>query len=176
MRPSTTARRYAEAAFQVAQQDGDMSSWLTDLQAAADLVQESRVASYFRDPATGTQEKLAKLNEVFGHFSPHVLNLLRVLTVSHRLHLLPPVMREFEALEKQARGVLEAEVTVARPMSDGERAEIEQRLNTLTGKHVELQTHVDPRILGGIIIQIGDKLIDASVAGRLQRLRQNLVV
>lgn len=176
MRPSTTARRYAEAAFQVAQQDGNVADWLRYLEEASDVLREQQIALYFKDPKHGTQQKLEKLDEVFGNYPEHVLNLMRVLIVNQRLGLLPQIAGEFSALDREARGVVDADVTVARPMTDDERAQIEKRLEAVTGKQVELYPHVDPRILGGIVIRIGDRLIDASVAGRLQRLRQELAV
>lgn len=176
MRPSTTARRYAEAAFAVAENDGQVATWLEQLQGAADVLREQQASSYFKDPAVGLSNKLAKVGEVFSGYSPHVLNLLRLLVTNQRLALLPQIASEFSDLDRQKRGVLDAEVTVARPMSEGERAQIEERLRQTTGKQVELHAHVNPLILGGIVIRIGDKLIDASVAGRLQRLRQQLAV
>jgi F-type H+-transporting ATPase subunit delta len=92
------------------------------------------------------------------------------------MHLLPPILVEFEHLVREARGVLEADVTVARPLTEAERQEILQRLRTLTGKEVQIQVGVDPAILGGVVVRIGDQVIDASVAGRLDRLRQDLAV
>jgi F-type H+-transporting ATPase subunit delta len=176
MRPSTTARRYAEAAFEVAQQDGDLDTWLADLRAANTALAERETALFFRDPNVGREEKLETLNKLVGHLQPHVLNLLRVLAVRQRIQLLPAILREFQELEREARGIAEAQVTVARPVDQAETRAIAQRLGQLTGKRVEVRTQVDPNILGGVVVRIGDKLIDASVAGRLQRLRQRLAM
>jgi len=67
-------------------------------------------------------------------------------------------------------------VTVARELTDAERADVQRRLAQATGKQIDLTTEIDPSILGGIVIRMGDRLIDASVAGRLERLRQDLAV
>ena len=71
---------------------------------------------------------------------------------------------------------MEAEVTVARPVTQEEQQDILRRLRTLTGKEVQIQVAVDPNILGGVVVRIGDHVIDASVSGRLDRLRQELAV
>lgn len=176
MRPSTTARRYAEAAFDVAQADGRIDEWLGQLRDAEETYGRPIVRSYFEDPNIAREDKIETLPELFSGLSDHVLNLLRVLTSKHRMHLLPSVAAEFEHLVRAARGVLEAEVTVARPVTDSEQQDILQRLQAFTGKSVQIQTAVDPSILGGVIVRIGDQVIDASVTGRLDRLRQELAV
>jgi F-type H+-transporting ATPase subunit delta len=176
MIPSTTARRYAEAAFAVAQKDGNPEVWLRDLESMQQSLQDPQVAEYFRDPAIAQEDKLRTLERLSSSMSPHVLNLLRVLVTRHRLHLLPAVAREFAELQRQAMGIVEAEVTVARPVSEDEKRRISERLQQATGKRVDVEIRVDPSILGGIIVQVGDRLVDASVAGRLQRLRQEMAV
>jgi F-type H+-transporting ATPase subunit delta len=176
MRPSTTARRYAEAAFDVAKADGRMDQWLQQLGNAEDTYSRDVVRLYFDDPNVAREEKVATLPRIFPGLSDHVLNLLRVLTTKHRMQLLPGIRAEFEHLVREARGVLEAEVTVARPITQGEQQDILQRLRTLTGKDVQIEVKVDSSILGGVVVRIGDQVIDASVAGRLDRLRQELAV
>lgn len=176
MRPSTTARRYAEAAFDVARASGQTDDWLREMQSAQATYNRDIVRSYFADPNVSREEKIETLPRLFPGLSEHVLNLLRVLTLKHRMHLLPSVVAEFERLAREARGVLEATVTVARPVTESEQLEIHQRLRALTGKEVHIQMAVDPSILGGVVVRIGDQVIDASVEGRLDRLRQELAV
>ncbi|HLJ68692.1 MAG TPA: F0F1 ATP synthase subunit delta [Chloroflexota bacterium] len=176
MRPSTTAKRYAEAAFDVARQDGNVESWLSELREAAGTLERSSVTRYFRDPVISHDEKLRTVGELFGSFQPHVLNLLRILALRDRLQLLPQIVAEMENLDRTARGVTEAQVTVARPVDEREIEEIARRLGEATGMTVEVHAHVDPSILGGIVVRIGDRLVDASVAGRLDRLRHDLAV
>lgn len=176
MRPSSTARRYAEAAFDVARQDGDVEGWLSDLRRADQVLRNEGLAPYFKDPNRAMDEKLQFIERLFGALRPHVLNLLRILITRHRLHLLPSVVAEFEHLERQARGIADADVTVARQVGHAEKAKIERQLGQLFGKQVQAHLQIDPQILGGIVVRIEDRLIDASVAGRLQRLRQHLAV
>lgn len=174
MRPSTTARRYAEAAFAVARNDNAVDLWLRDLQSVSEALSDPQVADYFKDPKITRDEKLATIGKIFGNAHPHVTNLLRLLVAQQRMTLAPAIAREFLNLYRESKGIAEAFVTVARPVSDSEQKEIAQRLETSTGKQVDIHIQVDPTILGGIIVRMGDRLIDASVAGRLQRLRHQL--
>ncbi|HEY8687152.1 MAG TPA: ATP synthase F1 subunit delta [Chloroflexota bacterium] len=177
MRPSTSARRYAEAAFDVARKDGDMEGWLQDLRIAAEAVTEPSADAFFKDPNSSTTQKIETLKQIVPSVRPHVLNLLLLLVTRHRLALMPGILQEFERLEHEAQGVTEADVTVARPMSDSEARDVGEHLGRATGgRKVNLRVHVDPSVLGGIVIRIGDQLIDASVRGRLERLRQEIAV
>jgi F-type H+-transporting ATPase subunit delta len=176
MRPSPIARRYAEAAFDVARREGNVESWISNLGSAASAIEQPNVSGFFKDPNVTLTEKLETLERLFPGVQPHVMNLLRMLALRERMQLLPAVLQEFVALDREARGVLEARVTVARPYDESERADIARRLSSSTGKQVEVHVDVDPGILGGVVVRIGDQLIDASVAGRLERLRHELAV
>lgn len=176
MRPSTVARRYAQAAFDVARDQRQTDAWLRDLERAAETLSDPRAALYFRDPKVTSDDKLAVLPEFFPGIRAEVMNLLRMLAQRERLSLVPSIYREFQSLDRQDKGIVEAEVTVARPFTEAERGEIARRLADATGKRVEMHVIVDASILGGIVVQIGDRLTDASVAGRLERLRHDLAV
>jgi F-type H+-transporting ATPase subunit delta len=143
---------------------------------AADTVEQPDIAEFFRDPKVSREEKVETVGHTFQSMRPHVVNLVRILAARDRVHLLPSIVQEFVALDREARGILEARVTVARPIDSREQEEVRRRLEQVTGKTVEIHTDVDPSILGGIVVRMGDKLIDASVAGRLQRLRQEMAV
>jgi F-type H+-transporting ATPase subunit delta len=177
MRPSTSARRYAEAAFDVAQSAGDTEGWLDDLRVANDAVSEPSANAFFKDPNVSTAEKIQTIRQLVPSVRPQVLNLLMLLATRHRVGLMPGILQEFERLEHEARGVTEADITVARPMSDDEARQIGEQLGRATGgRQVNLHIHVDRSVLGGIIVRIGDQLFDASVRGRLERLRQEIAV
>jgi F-type H+-transporting ATPase subunit delta len=88
-----------------------------------------------------------------------------------RFELLPDVIREFKRLQRRRDGIVEALVTSAVPLQAGEVAAIEARLVAMTGSTVELHQEVDPGLLGGLTVRVGDQLIDGSVRGRLERLR-----
>lgn len=169
------ARRYAEAAYDVALDDGDVEGWIAELKGVADRLQgDNEIRGYFRDPNAPLDEKLRALQMLFPNVRPHVLNLLRELVSRQRFHLVPHVLSELSRLEREARGIAEAEVTVARQVSDDERQSIARELAAGFGRQVQVHVAVDPSLLGGIVVRMGDKVYDASVATRLQRLRQEL--
>lgn len=176
MRPSTTARRYAQAAFAVAQDEGNANLWLQRLAVVATSLEDDKIRLFFKDPAVGMNEKMSALDRSFGSFEPRILNLLKVLVSHHRIHLIPQIVVEFRDLYRASQGIEEARVTVAHQIDDAEKQRITDKLASITGKKVDLTVQVDPRILGGVVVQMGDRLVDASVSGRLQRLRQKLVV
>ena len=117
---------------------------------------------------------MSALEVVFGSLQPHVLNLLRELVSRQRFHLVPQILGEFARLEREARGVRDAHVTVARDVTDDERHAISRELSSRVGGQVEVHLNVDPSLLGGIVVRVGDQVYDASVSTRLQRLRQEL--
>lgn len=174
MRPSTTARRYAEAAFDVAREDGTVQAWVSTLARVAQAVQRPDVAGFFKEPNISREQKIRSASDMAQGGPEQVGNLLEMLAALNRIHLVPSILQEFRELDRSASGVVEASVTVARPLSDAEAIEIAQRLAQALGKKVELQAQVDPAILGGIVVRVGDRLIDASVKGRLDRLRNQL--
>jgi len=92
-----------------------------------------------------------------------------------RLELVPRIAREYRRLYNQSVGIVEATATSAAPLDDRELRALQERLENMTNKRVELTTAVDPRLLGGIQVRIGDMLLDGSVRGRLERLREQLV-
>lgn len=176
MRPSTTARRYAQAAFDVAQEHGEVDQWANDLRMVTEQLSDPTVSGFFKDPEVTEGQKIQTVEQAFSGVRPEVLNLLKILVTRHRTHLLPAILLEFERLQREASGIEEAYVTVARQIDESEKASIQNGLSQATGKTMEIHTNVDPRILGGLIVRINDQLIDGSVSGRLQRLRQSLAV
>lgn len=176
MRPSSTALRYGEAAFAVAHESRTVDQWNRDLESAERVLMTPETLEFFRKPDVPRSDKLAVLGRILPTIRPEVINLLQLLAIRDRISLLPQIRAEFIRRDREARGVVEAEVTVAREYSEDERNDIQQRLAAATGKQVELRLRVDPRILGGIVVRIGDRLIDGSVSGRLQRLRHEMAV
>jgi len=103
-----------------------------------------------------------------------VLNLVLLLLRRGRIDLLPRVAREFARLDDLRNGVVNATATSAAPLDPDEVRALTARLQRLTGGRVELTTNVDPSLLGGVVVRLGDRLIDGSVRGRLERLRSRL--
>jgi F-type H+-transporting ATPase subunit delta len=174
-RPVVAARRYAEAAFEVALADDALDAWDADLAYAAGVLGLADVAQIVGSPAVplGARTRLlASLLE--GRVQPGALRLVDLLVSRGRAGALPRVSDEFHRLVNAHRGIVMATVTSAVPLTGDENAAIRARVEAMAGASVELQTLVDPALIGGVTIQVRDQLLDASVHGRLERLRDQL--
>ncbi len=175
-RPLSSARRYAEAAFAIAQQDDTVGAWLSGLQAIAAALADERMALVVGNPTLpigGRRDVLRQALEKAPE--PKVLNLISLLLERRRIELLPQIVEEFQRLVDARDGVVRAVATTAAPLRPEELRALRERLASMTGRTVELTTDVDPQLLGGIVVRLGDRLLDGSVRGRLERLRSQLV-
>ena len=169
-------RRYAEAAFELAAGDAQVDAWQRDLVLEAELAGDERVVRVVNSPAVPFGERRKAVEQMLnGRVSAQALNLALLLAQRGRFSILPDVSAEYDALVRKSRGIVAATVTTPEPLTKEELAQVTARVEQLAGAKVELTTTTDPKLLGGLTIQIGDKLIDASVQGRLERLRGRLV-
>jgi F-type H+-transporting ATPase subunit delta len=169
-----TARRYAEAAFEIAQRDDSMEAWLAALAVADDRLTRAPVIRLLSNPSVAAASRVEVLERILdGDVVGPQRNLLALMVRRGRFEQLPSVIREFMRLYRRREGIVEATVTSASALDEGEIEALQGRLESLTGKRIELQQAVDPALLGGIQVRVGDQLIDGSVRGRLERLRSD---
>ena len=175
-RPTTAGRRYAEAAFQLAERDDALDAWAEGLALAARFAADERVLHVVDNPSIPHADRQATTDALLeGRVTGGVLNLARLLTQRGRFSALPSVATEFGRLLNRRNGVVEAVVTSATPLTAGELDAVGARVRAMTGSGVSLRSEVDPGLIGGLTVRIGDQLLDASVRGRLERLRDQLV-
>jgi F-type H+-transporting ATPase subunit delta len=173
---TTAARRYAEAALEIARRDGTLDSWLEELRVAVDLVGAKEAATVVDNPAIAWEVRRAIITGLLGtHVGAPTRNMVLLLARRGRLAILPRVADEYKRLVDIERGVVVANVTSAQPLEPAELAAIAERVAALSGARVEVHSTVDPALIGGLTVRVGDRLIDASVRGRLSRLRESLV-
>lgn len=174
-RPSSSARRYAEAAYAVAAKDGAFAAWRRDLEGAAATLADRDLVQALGNPAIPFTTRERLLGETLGRgLEAKPLNLLRLLLQRGRIETLPQVASEFGALDDRRQGLSRAVATSAEPLGPTEVKALTERLETLSGGRTALTTQTDPSLLGGVVVRIGDRLIDGSVRGRLERLRGRL--
>ncbi len=172
----SAGRRYAEAAFELAERDGTVDAWRKDLAAACELAQDERVARDIDSPAVAFVHRRKAVEALLGDRVSHsALNLALVLAQRGRFALLPQVSDEFDELVRRSRGIVAATVTTASPLSAKELAAVQARVEQLAGAKAEVSTAIDPALIGGLCIKIGDWQIDASVSTRMDRLRKQLL-
>ena len=175
-RRRSAARRYAEAAFEVAQRDDALDAWLKDLDTAAAIIADERIGHALANPSIPLERRIATAQATFGKIlGPKVLNLIILMLRRGWIEQLPRVAAEFRRLDDQRRGINRAIATSALPLTPDEVTALTQQLERSTGGQVELDTEVDASLLGGLVVRLGDRLIDGSVRSRLERLRNQLV-
>ncbi len=173
----STARRYAEAAFEIAERDDLVDVWLAALAVADQRLTSPEAMRLLSNPAIPAASRIEVLERLLGgDVSGAPRHLLALLLRRGRFELLPAVSREFRRLHNRREGIVEATVTSASALDAADVEALRQRLEALTGMQVELQRLVDPDLLGGLSVRIGDRLIDGSVRGRLERLRTELSI
>jgi F-type H+-transporting ATPase subunit delta len=170
------ARRYAQAALELAIEHNELEVWRRELTRLARQWEDPQIRAYFEDMRVNKATRLARAREVLGpSLSQRPMNMLLLLITRGATNLVPYIARQFDELERQREQTVVASVTSALPLTPQQEADLKQRLRQQTGKDVELQTTVDPSILGGLIIKVGDQLLDLSIAGKLARLREQVV-
>ncbi len=175
-RRDTAARRYAEAAFEVGLRDGSIETWRSELDDAASVVADEQIGRALADPAVALERRQAMADEILGPIASRpVLNLIGLMIRRGRIDQLPRVAAEFRRLDNARQGITIATAISAAPLTPDELGAVTARLEQYTGGRIELETQVDPSLLGGIVVRVGDRLIDGSVRGRLERLRNQLV-
>ena len=168
------ARRYARAVFELAEEDRQVDEWMRRIAAVRELLSDPEVAAVLINPTIATEERYALISE-----APHLLdaeatNLAKLLIESNRVREVGGIEEEFQRLADEAAGRVRATVTTAVELTAKDRSSVEEELAKRLGKEIRMHVVVDPRILGGLKLQYGDHLVDASVSTRLQQLRRSL--
>ena len=174
-RVMTTARRYAEAAFQIAQRDGTVEQWLEQLEGVGRLASDAQLVRRLEDPAVPFEvRREALLGALARDTLPQLRNLLELILQRRRVEMLGQIGREFRRLYNRQAGITEATAISATELSADEVRLLQERVERMAGGRVELHFQVDESLLGGVQLRLGDRLIDGSVRGRLERLRNEL--
>ena len=170
----TAARRYAQAVFALAKEQDSFDRWVEDLADLSALMAAPDAGALFGSSKVAEPAKVELVQRALPGLEPMALNLARLLIARKRMALTDEIARQFQALYDEDRGIAHASVRTAVAMSDGEQVALVKRLSDITGKSVLIETVVDPEIIGGMVVRIGDRLIDGSTRTRLITLRRRL--
>ena len=220
MPAGASARRYAQAAFEIALERGDADEWMDDLTQLADAVTNEQFRRTLSAPRIPFAQKAEVVKEAFGFRAVQKremdrfwetddrrkkyadnpkefwtdelreeyarinrgdnsvgllgINLMLLLTSRNQVHILPSVADRFQEMMDAHNGVARAEAVSAVPLTDEQRGKVADALADFSGDDVRLTNRVDPEILGGMVIRIGDKVLDGSARTRLQNMRREL--
>jgi F-type H+-transporting ATPase subunit delta len=172
---ATIARPYAKAAFEYAQGARAFAEWSRTLQICAQIAADPRVAALVKDPAFTPAQIADFVIGVAGtSLDAHMQNYVRTLAENHRLLLLPEIAAHYEMLRAEVENSVEVEVVSAVKLDEAQAQQLEQALHTRLKRRVKMHNSVDASLLGGAVIRAGDLVIDGSLRGRLERLRNEL--
>lgn len=170
------ARRYAQALFRLARERQILHEVEEELMVVERVFAETEVCTFFGNPGVSTAQKKETIVRLFGACtSGFVQNFLCHITDKRRTNVLSEIIKAYRLLVKQASNILEVEVVTAIPLAEQDREQLAVQLASVTGKAIELHPRVEQRILGGLIIQIGDKRIDSSVVAKLANLKRHIL-
>ncbi len=174
---SVVDRTYARALFEAARSQGRLAQVLEDMRDLAGAVRDvPELRAVLVNPQLDPRAKREVLEAVVGEADELVRNFLRLLAEKGRAGHLEGIQAELERMAAEAEGQLEVELTTAYALSEGEVRALAAKIEQACGRRVELVTRVDPSLIGGMVLRAGSFQADASVRGRLDRMRQLLAV
>ncbi len=169
------AKRYAQAAFQIATSTpgATLDQWRSDLRDIAEVLTDSAASGLLANTKVPMQSRVAMVERALD-ISPMALNLARLLVAKGRTQDARAVSDALARMADAHEGIAHASITTAVELTPQQLSAIEQQLSTSLGKRVRAVGAVDPGIIGGVVVRVGDKLVDGSVRSRLKRLRREL--
>jgi F-type H+-transporting ATPase subunit delta len=173
----TIARPYAEAAFSLAREQNALPRWAKMLGVLSDVASDPTVRAALDNPKLDNAAKESLLLSLCGDaLSAEGKSFVRVLLESDRIGVLPDIRGLFDTLKDGADGVARAQIVSAFPLDGGQLASLKAALEKRFGKRIEATVSVDPQLIGGARVTVGDTVIDASVRGELQAMSNQLRV
>jgi ATP synthase F1 delta subunit len=169
------AQVYARSLFEVAKEQGKLDEIREQLGELADVLeQDQQLQVFFFSPYFSTQEKKDGLDRAVTGAEPILANFLKLLIEKHRMPALFRVRRVYHRLWEEENRLLPVQVTSAVQLDEGTVKQIGDRIAEQTGRRVELSATVEPDILGGIVVRVGNAVLDASIRNRLEQLRKQV--
>ncbi|WP_010531585.1 F0F1 ATP synthase subunit delta [Lentibacillus jeotgali] len=171
------ASRYAEALFQIGNEKGTLEQLASELDVLKSIfVENEKLVPFLEHPRVDNETKKQFINDVFQGFSDDVLNTLYLLTERHRIGIVPAVTDHFTQMVNDVKGIAEAKVYTVRELSESEKEQLENTFAKRFDKQaVKLETIVDPSIIGGLKLRIGNTIYDGTISGKLKRIERRIV-
>ncbi len=177
MLSGAVARRYAQALYDIAMEANLLDQFEPELKTLAEAIQNNpEIQKVLYHPQISLADKKDLLRQVFaGKLSVQIQNFADMVIDRRRQNFIVDIYKEFQLLADSARNIIEAQVKSAVVLDEVQQESLQTNLSKLTGKSIRLVAEVDPSLIGGVVVKIGDRVIDGSVAGRLAKLRETLV-
>lgn len=169
-----SARRHAQAVFQIALENNQIEEWRSELRALAGAFADRDLVALLENPKVKLDDKIGLINRCLPGASQLALNLAYLLVVRGRLGIVEELVTEYEKLADAHLGVEHAEITTAVPLDEENKEKVTQGLSSIMGTKIVLSTRTNPGVVGGFVARIGDRVIDGSLRHRLEELKQSL--
>jgi ATP synthase F1 delta subunit len=164
---------YARSLFEVAQERDVLDDVREQIGQVADALDETRdLQVFFFSPYFSTEEKKDALGKLLDGADPAVENFLELLIEKHRMPAIFRIRRYYDSLWEQAHQILPVQIATAIALDEGVAKQLGEQIEKTTGQRIELTQSVDPDILGGIVLRVGNSILDASIRNRLENLRK----
>jgi F-type H+-transporting ATPase subunit delta len=169
------ARVYGRSLFEAALDNGRLDELREQLGQFADAIDQNRgLAVFFFSPYFSTEEKLNSLGRLLTGADPLLINFLELLIEKHRMPVIFRIRQEYERLWEKEHRLLPVEVTSAIELDQATTENLGRTIGERSGRTVSLAAHVDPEIIGGIVVRVGNSILDASIRNRLEQLRRHV--
>ena len=174
MAQRVSGRRYGQAVFELAQEQGAAEQWGQDLALVAEAFQDAGFNALLKHAGVPAEDKRQAVAAVLPDVGPMVRNMVNLLVARGLADAIPEACREYAELLDRQQGRQRVEITTAVALDAAEVARIADFVSGLIGREVVVTPRVDESILGGLVVQIGDRLLDGSARARLSDLRERL--
>ena len=171
------AHKYSRAIFLLAQEDGKVNEYGEEMRKlVADIEGIPDLKKFLASPMIPNVAKKETAEKCFsGDYAPIIVNFLCYLIDKKRAALLEEIAREYETYANEAQGIVVADVTMARALSDSAVTRLRDKLAEVTGKKIKVRRHLDPAIIGGVVVRMGETRVDGSLLGRVKALEEELL-
>ena len=168
------AKRYAEAAFQIAESSGDLQEWASQLSDLSQLIGDESVYSFVSSSKVPLQDKLSVLNTTMKDFNPLISNHICLLAIRNSISLIASITDEFNKLVDASSGVARAEVYNAVNLNKEQQTNVEKSISKGLNTQLQVSYHQDPELLGGLVVRVNDLVIDGSIQEKLVGLKRQI--
>jgi len=170
------AKRYAHALYEVAEERKTVDDVETQLFLVHETVKTSKdLDAMLKSPRIKAEDKKAVLEQIFkDDVKPEVINVLKVMVDRKRETSMSHLAEEFTAIANEARGIADMYVTTAVPLSQEEEAKLADTFGKVVNKQLRVHSKIDPKVIGGVLVRIGNRVYDGTLAGKLNRFNQEL--
>ncbi|MFD2131513.1 F0F1 ATP synthase subunit delta [Pseudogracilibacillus auburnensis] len=177
MSEAVVAKRYADALFQLANEKNNVVKLISELEVVKEVfLNDKKMIDVLNHPRISNHDKMNIINGAFGQFDKDVINTLKILVERHRINVITSIVDHFVHLYNEANGVAAATVYSVRALSDEEKANLESSFKKQFNKQsVSIKNVVDPTLIGGMRIRVGNTIYDGSISGKLNRIKHNIV-